>query len=272
MDEIKKIVEDEVKKQTEMLTKEVESLRKEMSTVKEENKNLRGAVSKLENELDEIEQYNRKSSLILMGGGISEGERDETPKETREIAKQAISEKLKVELKGNIVACHRLRNKKRILVKFQDHDDREAVYQSKFKQGGDWKDRLVIHENLTERRARTVRLLGEMTKADKVLNFYTRNGKIMARSSVDRQYTEIKYWYSEQNIMDQLGTAPVRTTNPSQSTTTNPQFIRSQTLQNMTTGRVAKQAASLEEFVVDSVRMTRQASKQLNTSEKSGTR
>ena len=264
MDEIRQIVEEEVNKQTEMLKKEVESLKKEMSEVKQENQNLRGALSKLENELDEVEQYNRKSSLILMGGGIDEGKKDETPKETRELAKQVISDKLNVKLHGSIVACHRLRNRKWILVKFQDHDDREAVYRSKFKQGGDWKDRVAIHENLTERRARTVKLHGEMQKADKVLNFYTRNGRIMARSASDKQYSEIKYWFSEKNIMDELSRAPVRNTNPHHPQTTNTQFTRSQTLQNLTSGHVARQAANLEDYLVENVRKTRQATKHKN--------
>ena len=123
---------------------------------------------------------------------------------------------------------------------------------------------MAIHENLTERRARTVKLLGEMQKADKVLNFYTRNGRIMARSTSDKQYSEIKYWFSEQNIMDELNKAPVRNSNPRHPQTTNTQFMHTQTLQNLTTGHVARQAANLEDYLVENVRQTRQAAKLKN--------
>ena len=59
--------------------------------------------------LDEVEQYNRNNSLIL-GGAFPDGEDGEMPSETRETVKKIIKEKLKVELKGEIVACPRLRN------------------------------------------------------------------------------------------------------------------------------------------------------------------
>ena len=62
-----------------------------------------------------------------------------------------IKDKLKVELKGGIAACRRLRNKKRVIVKFQDLDDKEAVYQAKFEQKGEWKEKVTVHENLTEK-------------------------------------------------------------------------------------------------------------------------
>ena len=83
----------------------------------------------VDRKLDEVEQYNRKSSLIL-GGAFPEGREGESPAETRETAKKIIQDKLKVELKGDIVACHRLRNKRRVVIKFQDSEDRDAVYEA----------------------------------------------------------------------------------------------------------------------------------------------
>ena len=58
------------------------------------------------------------------------------------MALNVIKEKLKVDVKGGVVACHRLRNKKRVIVKFQGMDDRNNVYQAKFKQteGGGSRD------------------------------------------------------------------------------------------------------------------------------------
>ena len=56
---------------------------------------------------------------------------------------------------------------KRVLVKFQDLDDREAVYQARFDQPQD-SNKIIIHENLTETRANMVKLLGQMSEKDEV--------------------------------------------------------------------------------------------------------
>ena len=124
-----------------------------MELLKTENKKLRAEIEKVDRHLDEVEQYHRKTSLIL-GGAFPEGKEGETPAETRETAKKMIKDKLKVDLKGEIVACHRLKNKRRVIVKFQDLDDREAVYEAKFGQTEQQGDKITIHENLTENEQR----------------------------------------------------------------------------------------------------------------------
>ena len=50
-----------------------------------------------------------------------------------------------MDMKGGVVACHRLRNKKRVIVKFQDMDDRNNVYQAKFNQK-EGAAGVIIHE------------------------------------------------------------------------------------------------------------------------------
>lgn len=100
----------------------------------------------MDRNLDQLEQYSRKTSLIL-GGAFPEGKEGETPGETRDTVIKVLKEKLNVDLKGGVVACHRLRNKRRVIVKFQDHDDRDAVYEAKFGQSGQQGDRITVHEN-----------------------------------------------------------------------------------------------------------------------------
>ena len=113
----------------------------------------------------------------------------EMPGETREIAKKVIEEKLGVKLNGQISACHRLRNNKRVLIKFQDLDDRSAVYESKFSQSGvSQGDKITIHENLTSKRAKQVQVLRDMWEKGEVANYYTKNGVIMARKSREQRY------------------------------------------------------------------------------------
>ena len=97
----------------EAVEKEAVALRKEILALKSENKKLNDKISKLEWDLDEAEQYSRKTSLIIGGDGVPEGKPDETPAETREMAIKLIKEKLDVTLKGATSACHRLRNKKK---------------------------------------------------------------------------------------------------------------------------------------------------------------
>ena len=109
------------------------------------------------------EQCSRKSSLILSGDGFPEEGKDETAADTREIAqKEVIEEKLKAEIQGGITVCHRLKNRKRVLVKSHDMDDRQKVYQAKFHQADG--PSAPVHENLTDRRATMVTILGQTEK------------------------------------------------------------------------------------------------------------
>ena len=263
-EQIKKIVMEAVEKETLTLREELEKVKKEqkkssemIENLKTENKKLWEEIAKVDRNLDEVEQYNRKTSLIL-GGAFPEGEEGEMPSETRETVKKIIKEKLKVDLKGEIVACHRLRNKKRVIVKFQDYDDREAVYQAKFEQGGQPGEKITVHENLTEKRAKMITMLEDMRKRKEVMNYYTRNGNIMARDSIEKRYSRIQPWMTEQEVKATLQKAANRSTQQNNQTHT---FMRSQTLSNIPHGFVASKATSLEEYVVPSARQTRQSKK-----------
>ena len=97
-----------------------------------------------------------------------------------------IKEKLKVDMKGGVVACHRLRNKNRVIVKFQDMDDRNNVYQAKFNQK-EGAAGVIIHENLTDKRARQVKVFSDMKQErDNVVNYHTKNGIIFARNAREK--------------------------------------------------------------------------------------
>ena len=230
----------------EAVEKETAGMKNDIMALQAENKNLSEKITKLEWALDEAEQYNRKTSLILGGEGVPEGRHDESPAETRETALKLIKEKLNINLKGATSACHRLRNKKRILIKFQDLDDRDAVYQAKFNQTGDFKDKITVHENLTDKRARMVKYLGDMRAKQQVLNFHTKNGVILARNSSDKRYARIQPWYNEQEILDAMNAAPLKSdqaTHPTQG-----RFLRSQTLQAIPRDLVVKRTADLEDI------------------------
>lgn len=240
LEQVKALIAQEVEKET-------AALKNDILALKSENTKLYRKISQLEWDLDEVEQYNRKSSLILGGGGVPEGKKDETPAETRETAVKLIQEKLNVTLKGATSACHRLRNKKRIIIKFQDLDDRDAVYQAKFSQTGEAEDKITVHENLTSKRARMVKFLGDLKENKQVWNYHTKNGIILARDSPDKRYARIHPWFTEKEILDAMKDAPPkseRTSNAGQE-----RFLRSQTLENIPRDLVTKRTTDLEQIV-----------------------
>ena len=263
-DAIEKLILEAVKKETATLCEEIENLKTEqkrsgemIEKLKNENKNLRAEVTKIDRNLDQLEQYSRKTSLIL-GGAFPEGRDGETPSETRETVVKVLKEKLNVDLKGGIVACHRLRHKKRVIVKFQDHDDRDAVYDSKFGQGGQQGEKITVHENLTEKRAKMISVLEEMRKKKEVMNYHTKNGNIMARDSTAKKYSRIQPWLTEHEIKNILNTAALKPTTNNTAHGNN-YLLRSQTLANIQPGSVARRTTDLEEYVVPSSRQTRQS-------------
>ena len=254
---IEKAVREATEKMKRQFDETTTSLKTELDALKAENSQLKCRVTDMERTMEKNEQYSRKTSLILGGGGVPlpPADRTETTAETRSIMTKVIKEKLNVNLQGAIVACHRLKNKKRVLVKFQDMDDREAVYQARFEQAQDINSKVIIHENLTETRANMIKQLGQMREKGLIVNYHTKNGMIYARNSRDKKYSPIEPWLSETEILDVVQGAAGKG-QVAQNRQTN--LLKSQTLENIPHGRVARQAADLSEFVVtDNRRMTR---------------
>lgn len=254
MEDIENIIETAVKRACDKLRAEFETANaaivSQLAELKEENSGLKSRIRSMEIAAEKSEQYNRKTSLILGGNGIPPPPSDhvETTSETRAIAAEIIKNSLKVEMRGTITACHRLRNKKRVIVKFQDMEDRDAVYQARFDQPHDAGTKIIIHENLTEQRANMVKVLGQMREKGQVVNYHTKNGTIYARNSRDKKYTQIEPWLSEEDVLKELQVAPNKISPTSNS------LLRSQTLDNLPHGHVASRAADLSEFVVSKTR------------------
>ena len=244
--------------------KETESLRGEIEKLKIENVELKKKMHDLDQAVDNNEQYSRKSSLILSGGSIPDppmdGEREETTSEIRAATTEAIEKQLKVKLQGGIMACHRLRNKKRILIKFQDLADREAVYQARFGQmGGDKEKTMMVHENLTERRAAQIQVLGKLRFDQEITNYHTRNGNIYARISPDRKYAKIEPTYTKDEIMQAVQNTPPQTYNR-QGQNNKPQ-IRNPQGPSYKQNRPDRNSHLIEDLVVPNPRQTRQQAK-----------
>ena len=260
-EDIKALVAEAVSREMEGVRKELDELKLETDKVRKENIELRKAVQILEDTIDEVEQYSRKSSLILSGEGVPEPTKDETTEETRAVALGVIKDKLDVEVKGGIVACHRLRNKNRVIVKFQDMEDRNKVYQAKFKQTEG--PGVIVHENLTDRRARQVKVLADMKRGnDHVMNYHTKNGIILARDSRDKRYARIQPSFNRDQILKAMRDAPALSFTGGRSDASHGRFLVSQTLERIPAGLVLNRAESLESLTVTGKRSgpkTRQA-------------
>lgn len=247
LEEIKALVAEAVNKEMELVRKEVRQLKDETEKLKKENSDLRSTVKSLEANIDEIEQYSRKSCLILSGEGVPDQKKDETTDETRAMTLELIKEKLNVDVKGGVVACHRLRNKKRVLVKFQDMDDRNNVYQAKFNQSEG--AGIIIHENLTDKRAKQVKILADMKQAkDHVVNYHTKNGIILARDSRDKRYARIQPWFTRDEIIKTMAEAPALSYRGESS---QGRFLLSQTLERIPAGHVLNRAVNIESLAVE---------------------
>ena len=258
MEDIEALVAEAVSREMEKFRNEIGQLKGETEKLKKENHELRVMVKNLEASVDEAEQYSRKSCLILSGEGVPEAKKDETTEETRSVALKVIKEKLKVDMKGGVVACHRLRNKKRVIVKFQDMDDRNNVYQAKFNQK-EGAAGVIIHENLTDKRARQVKVLADMKQErDHVVNYHTKNGIILARDAREKRYARIHPWFTREEIIRAMADAPILTRSGDRGDDTQGQgrFIQSQTLERIPAGLVLNRAESLESLTVQSNRGT----------------
>ena len=264
MEEISKIVSAAVKDAIVNLkgefNKSLTVMQTELEALKAENSELKKRIIDAERAVEKNEQYNRKTSLILGGDGVPLPKADhETSSETRAVVSEVIKKQLKVDMQGAIVACHRLKNKKRVLVKFQDMEDREAVYQARFDQPHDAKNKVVIHENLTETRSTMIRLLGQMRERNLITNYHTKNGNIYARNSRDNKYSLIEPWLTETEIQQLVQSAKPKGP-PAQDA-----LMRSQTLDNIPQGTVAGRVANLADYVVPN---TRQQARQQTQSKK----
>ena len=257
--DIRKLIQEALKEVTSEMEGEMKKIweenkkaNEEIQKLKDENQALKKTIAEIDQTLDDIEQYSRKDSLILGGGGFPQPKPDhhETPGETREVTKKVIEENLGVKLKGQISACHRLRNNKRVIIKFQDHDDRNAVYESKFKQTQAGQSKITIHENLTAKRSKQIQVLGDMWEKGQLCNYHTKNGTIMARKTREQRYVPIQPNLTREEILQVLEQAPMKTNHPqAYNQNSNQNFLRSQTLNNIQTGRVAEQRADLEDYV-----------------------
>ena len=235
--------------------------KQERQLLVEENKELKAHVKFLEKLVDDNEQYSRRNCLVLSGEDLPQAKTSETgvpeePVETQKIVEELIKKKLGVSLEGKILACHRLHKKDRAVVKFENMNDRNKVYDARFPKDDKPKHKIIIQENLTHKRAKQVHQLSLMKKRELIGSFHTRNGNIFARAGRELRYVQIDPEWNENEICQAVHDAPHK-----QRYVTRDQFGRSQTLDSIPQGHVASKRHDLEEFVVGKSRSAHKSGK-----------
>ena len=243
------------------LKDEVAAGKQERQLLVEENKELKAHVKYLEKIVDESEQYSRRSCLVLSGEDLPQAKVSETgiseePDVTKKIVEEVIKNKLGVKLDGKILACHRLHKKDRAVVKFEDINDRNKVYDARFPKDDQPRHKIIIQENLTHKRAKQVHQLSQMRRRELIGSYHTRNGNIFARAGREQRYIQIDPDWNENDICQAVHDA-----SPKQRNVPTDQFGRSQTLENIPHGRVASRRHDLEEFVVGKGRFAKNLSR-----------
>lgn len=255
------------KQEREILISEVNKNKETNKKLIRENAELRDELMHLSQIVDQNEQYNRKDTLILSGGGVppvtpSQTGGNEDPSVTREIMGKVIKEKLGVELKGKITACHRLRKNNRALVKFEDLDDRQKVYEARFSDNNSSQsNRVIIQENLTAKRAALVQRLWQLKESGHITAYHTRNGQVYTRSTQEQRFVTVNPCMSDEQILNTTGLAGRR---PQQGSlwrgaavsggprydTQVKQFMTSQSFSSIPPGNVTGRLHDLAEYVV----------------------
>ena len=180
----------------------VESVEENLCDVKSEQQEIRDDQANMMLRLESHEMYSRKQTLLVTGEAVRDPNRGE---DVRRTVIQLLSEYLGVEglQPQQICACHRLKNKKVILVRFVSLDDADMVYRSRTKPK---KRGLLIFESLTSERLSVIHDLRELKKeqGSNVLSYYTQTGKIYVRTSEDKEVrpTEIPFGATKAQIRE----------------------------------------------------------------------
>ena len=178
---------------------QIQCLSTKIDKLEEVNANLSEKLTKLEYELDETAQYERRDTLILSGDAIpvEQGQEDPT-----QVIVDSLKSHLKIQLtQHDISVAHRLGKKKDgmsrpIIVKFISRSKKSQIVSARIarsKQVG--VDAPVIHvnESLTPTRRNIFYQIRQLRKKHTSLfkTIYTQDGKIIVKltATEDRKYT-----------------------------------------------------------------------------------
>lgn len=148
--------------------------------------------------LEALDQYGRKFTLVLAGKAIP----PQTPNENiRQLSLGLLKDHLGICLgRDSLIACHRLHEKKTILVRFKDLDERMSVYLKRTKP---IRHGLLIFESLTKDRMAIVQILNNMRRdvQPPFKTFYTFRGDIFVKVREGDRPIEIPVGTTREDII-----------------------------------------------------------------------
>ena len=180
----------------------IESVEENLCEVRSEQQEIRDDQASVMLRLEGQQMYSRKQTLLVTGEAVKEPMKGE---DVRRTVITLLAEYLGVEglQPQHICACHRLKNPKVILVRFNSLDDTDRVYRSRTKPK---KKGILIFESLTAERLSVIRDLKDLKQetGSKILSYYTQTGKIYVRTSEDKgvRPTEIPFGMNKSQIRD----------------------------------------------------------------------
>lgn len=155
--------------------------------------------TKLQSAVEVQAQYSRLSTLLLSGGAIPEYRPGE---DTKAGILMLIREFLGISIHPlAISACHRLRNRNTVLLRFVNLAEREAVYRQRVRP---LKPGLAIHESLTSERLEVVKILKALHHPkDKspLQTHYTDKGKIFIKPKGASRAIEVQVGSTREDIL-----------------------------------------------------------------------
>lgn len=158
---------------------------------------------RLQSALEIQAQYSRLSTLLLSGRAIPDYDSRE---DTRMLILAIIREHLGITIHPLAVsACHRLRNKNFVLLRFVNKAEREAVYRRRTKPV---KMGLLVHESLTAERLSVVKLLKSIhhpKEASPLQSHYTNQGRIYIKPKGAQRAVEVPVGSSRADILSLCG-------------------------------------------------------------------
>ena len=156
-----------------------------ISKLVEENRQLREQVDTLEQRMDEMEQYSRRTCLKI--AGIPERANEETDKVILQMAKE-----MAVPLQeGEISRSHRLPNGKKktprdIVVRFTTYNKRLLFLKGR-KKLRETRQHVYVNEHLTKQRSDIAFQCRQLKKDKLVVDTWTRDGKIFVKTERNGQ-------------------------------------------------------------------------------------
>lgn len=170
----------------------VEGVEENLCELRDEQVVLQNDQASMMLRLEGQQQYSRKQTLLLTGSAVELPPRSGT-ENIREVVLGLLATYLGISglREGAICACHRLKNKKVILVRFADMADSDKVYRARTKPK---RTGLLVFESLTTERLAVINMIKTLKDdpSSPVLSYFTQNGKIFVKTSTSREVDPIE--------------------------------------------------------------------------------